>query len=400
MKEGYTFSEGVQGVQRMEASPIRVILDRAAKLRQEGKQVIPFSAGEPNFNTPETIKRAAIRAIEENFTHYGSNRGLPALRGEIAALQKRQTGIEYDPENEILVTCGGAEALNNAILTFVEAGDEVLIPTPAFVTYKNLVKYAGGKFIDIPLRPEAGFQLEPEEIERRITPHTKMLILNNPNNPSGAVYAPETLAKIAALAVKYNFLVLSDEMYSRLVYEDAEFVSMASFPGMKERTLIVNGFSKTYAMTGWRLGYVMTDKSLFAPLLKYHQYDTTCSPTFIQEGLVHALRDPQTETAVSEMIAAFAKRRKRMLKGLSDIPGLRPVTPRGAFYVMADVSDTGLSGMEFAEQLLETAHVAVVPAVGLGAACGAFVRISYAASDADIEEGLRRIAAFAAGLTK
>ncbi|OUQ78249.1 pyridoxal phosphate-dependent aminotransferase [Flavonifractor sp. An100] len=389
-----------ENAKRLEASPIRAILDRAAALRAQGKPVIPFSAGEPDFPTPEPIKAATMQAIADNYSHYASNRGLPALRKILAKKIQGDTGLAYDPETEILITSSGAEALNNSILTFVNPGDEVIIPTPAFVSYKNLVKFAGGTFVDIPLRADNGFQLDADEIEAHITSKTKMIILNNPNNPSGAVYSREVLERVAALAVKYDLLVLSDEMYSRLVYDGAEFISMAALPGMRERTIVVSGFSKSYAMTGWRLGYIATAKELAGPILKVHQYSTTCSPTFIQQGLVNSLELPETEEAVKEMLAAFARRREMIVKGLQAIPNITPVVPKGAFYVMVDVSATGKSGMEFAQELLEEHSVATVPAVGLGDSCGDYIRISYAASDEDIQEGLRRMEAFVKAISK
>ena len=389
-----------ENAKRLEASPIRATLDRAAALRAQGKPVIPFSAGEPDFPTPEPIKAATMQAIADNYSHYASNRGLPALRKILAKKIQGDTGLAYDPETEILITSSGAEALNNSILTFVNPGDEVIIPTPAFVSYKNLVKFAGGTFVDIPLRADNGFQLDADEIEAHITSKTKMIILNNPNNPSGAVYSREVLERVAALAVKYDLLVLSDEMYSRLVYDGAEFISMAALPGMRERTIVVSGFSKSYAMTGWRLGYIATAKELAGPILKVHQYSTTCSPTFIQQGLVNSLELPETEEAVKEMLAAFARRREMIVKGLQAIPNITPVVPKGAFYVMVDVSATGKSGMEFAQELLEEHSVATVPAVGLGDSCGDYIRISYAASDEDIQEGLRRMEAFVKAISK
>ena len=389
-----------ENAKRLEASPIRAILDRAAALRAQGKPVIPFSAGEPDFPTPEPIKAATMQAIADNYSHYASNRGLPALRKILAKKIQGDTGLAYDPETEILITSSGAEALNNSILTFVNPGDEVIIPTPAFVSYKNLVKFAGGTFVDIPLRADNGFQLDADESEAHITSKTKMIILNNPNNPSGAVYSREVLERVAALAVKYDLLVLSDEMYSRLVYDGAEFISMAALPGMRERTIVVSGFSKSYAMTGWRLGYIATAKELAGPILKVHQYSTTCSPTFIQQGLVNSLELPETEEAVKEMLAAFARRREMIVKGLQAIPNITPVVPKGAFYVMVDVSATGKSGMEFAQELLEEHSVATVPAVGLGDSCGDYIRISYAASDEDIQEGLRRMEAFVKAISK
>ena len=387
-----------QGAQRLEPSLIRTVLDRAAALRAEGHNVIPFSAGEPNFNTPSPIKAAAQKAIEENYTHYTSNRGLPGLRTIIAKMMEQTTGTAYDPETEIIVTSSGAEALNNAIHAFVGEGDEVIIPTPAFVSYKNLVKFTGATVVEVPLSPKECFRLDAKAIEAKITPKSKMIILNNPNNPSGAVYTREDLEAVAKLAVEHDLLVLSDEMYSRLVYDGAEFVSVTSLPGMRERAIVVSGFSKSYAMTGWRLGYLIADKALIAPMLKVHQYSTTCSPTFIQKGLVDSLEDPQTEKEVQDMLAAFAQRRQTILAGLEQIPGLTPITPRGAFYVTVDVSATGMNGMDFANKLLEEKFVATVPAIAFDGDTANLIRISYAASDEDIQEGLKRLNAFVKGL--
>ena len=387
-----------QGAQRLEPSLIRTVLDRAAALRSEGHRVIPFSAGEPNFNTPSPIKAAAQKAIEENFTHYTSNRGLPGLRTIIAKMMEQTTGTAYDPETEIIVTSSGAEALNNAIHAFVGQGDEVIIPTPAFVSYKNLVKFTGAEVVEVPLSPKECFRLDAKAIQAKITPKTKMIILNNPNNPSGAVYTREDLEAVAKLAVEHDLLVLSDEMYSRLVYDGAEFVSVTSLPGMRERAIVVSGFSKSYAMTGWRLGYLIADKALVSTMLKVHQYSTTCSPTFIQKGLVDSLEDLQTEKEVQDMLAAFAQRRKAILAGLEKIPGLTPITPRGAFYVTVDVSATGMNGMDFATRLLEEKYVATVPAAAFDGDTANLIRISYAASDEDIQEGRKRLEDFVKGL--
>ena len=382
MEKTYDITQGSTDIQRVQASPIRAILDRAAVLRSEGNKVIPLSAGEPNFNTPAPIKEAVKKAIDENYSHYGSNRGLAELRQILSAQNARETGVTYDPETEVFITSSGAEAINNAILAFVDEGDEVIIFTPAFVSYKNLVKFCGGVFVDLPLKKEDGFQIDPAALEAAVTEKTKMIILNNPR---------ESLAAVAKIAVEHNLLVVSDEMYSKLTYEDARFTSICEFPGMKERSLIISGFSKTYAMTGWRLGWILTDKKLGVSLLRMHQYSTTCSPTFIQKGLADAMLLPETQAEVSAMVGAFARRRQLILSGLDAIPQLSYVKPYGAFYVMVDVSKTGLTGQEFALRLLEEQFVATVPAIGLGDACGDFIRISYAASEEDIAEGLRRI---------
>lgn len=391
MTNSYDLTVGAKRLEKVEASPIRTILDRAAVLRGEGKPVIPFSAGEPDFNTPTDIKEATIRAITNNQTKYTSNRGYPALRKVLQDYIQRETGQEYDPENEILVTSSAAEALNNTIMTFVDEGDEVIVLTPAFISYKCLVNMCGAKYIDIPMDPEKGFQVDIEAVKAAVSDKTKMLILNNPSNPTGAVFSREVLEEICKLAVERNFLVLSDEIYSRLVYDGAQFHSVASFPGMRDRAVIISGFSKTFAMTGWRVGYIATDAKLAARILRTHQYSTTCSPTFIQVALAESMDTPRTRKQVEEMIQAFTNRRKLIMKLLDEIPQLSYVKPYGAFYIMVDVSGLGMTSTEFAQKLLEEKYVATVPAVGLDDKTGKFVRFSYATSEENIQEGLRRI---------
>lgn len=391
MTNSYDLAVGAKRLEKVEASPIRTILDRAAVLRGEGKPVIPFSAGEPDFNTPTDIKEATIRAITNNQTKYTSNRGYPALRKVLQDYIQRETGQEYDPETEILVTSSAAEALNNTIMTFVDEGDEVIVLTPAFISYKCLVNMCGAKYIDIPMDPEKGFQVDIEAVKAAVSDKTKMLILNNPSNPTGAVFSREVLEEICKLAVERNFLVLSDEIYSRLVYDGAQFHSVASFPGMRDRAVIISGFSKTFAMTGWRVGYIATDAKLAARILRTHQYSTTCSPTFIQVALAESMDTPRTRKQVEEMIQAFANRRKLIMKLLDEIPQLTYVKPYGAFYIMVDVSGLGMTSTEFAQKLLEEKYVATVPAVGLDDKTGKFVRFSYATSEENIQEGLRRI---------
>ena len=391
MTNSYDLAVGAKRLEKVEASPIRTILDRAAVLRGEGKPVIPFSAGEPDFNTPTDIKEATIRAITNNQTKYTSNRGYPALRKVLQDYIQRETGQEYDPETEILVTSSAAEALNNTIMTFVDEGDEVIVLTPAFISYKCLVNMCGAKYIDIPMDPEKGFQVDIEAVKAAVSDKTKMLILNNHSNPTGAGFSREVLEEICKLAVERNFLVLSDEIYSRLVYDGAQFHSVASFPGMRDRAVIISGFSKTFAMTGWRVGYIATDAKLAARILRTHQYSTTCSPTFIQVALAESMDTPRTRKQVEEMIQAFANRRKLIMKLLDEIPQLSYVKPYGAFYIMVDVSGLGMTSTEFAQKLLEEKYVATVPAVGLDDKTGKFVRFSYATSEENIQEGLRRI---------
>ncbi len=386
---------GARRLKKVEPSLIRTVLDRAAALREAGKPVISLSAGEPDFDTPDDIRAATMRALESGLTKYTSNRGYAPLRHALSAYIESETGTAYDPESEILVTCGAAEALNNVMLAFVDEGDEVIVPRPSFVTYRRLVDLCGGKAVDLPLDPARGWQPDLAALRAAVGEKTKMIVVNNPANPTGTVFNEAVLAEICRLAVERNVLVLSDEIYSRLVYDGAVFRSVASFPGMQERSVIVGGFSKTFAMTGWRLGYLAADRRLTERILRVHQYCTTCAPTFLQAGVAEGMRTERTRKQVMEMADAFARRRALVTERLDAIPRLSYARPYGAFYLMLDVSGLGIDGMEFSQRLLEEKYVATVPAVGLGEPTGSYVRLSYAASEADIEEGLRRIAEFA-----
>lgn len=391
MEKTYDFTNGAKRMEKVPASLIRTIMNRAAELQAEGKPMVKFSAGEPNFNTPSDIKEAAIRAITNNYTHYTSNKGYDLLRLKISKYMEDFTGVHYDAKTEILVTSSAAEALNNAMFTFVDPGDEVIIPTPSFVTYKALTAMCGATMVEIPLRGEDNFQLRLEDLEKAITPKTKMLILNNPCNPTGAVLPYETLEGISKLAQKYNFMVLADEIYGRLVYGDSKFYSLSSFPGMKDRTIIVSGFSKTFAMTGWRIGYICIAAKYLPVLLRCHQYSTTCTPTFIQVALADAMDSDLTKKQVASMIQEFANRRELVMKKLDEIPELSYSTPQGAFYILVNVSGLHMKGTEFSQKLLEEKYVATVPAIGLGENTDTYVRFSYAASQEDIIEGFKRI---------
>jgi aspartate/methionine/tyrosine aminotransferase len=397
MIKDYDIYSGAKRLDRMFISPIRAVLDKAKAMEDQGKNVIRLLAGEPDFQTPEDIKEATVRAIRANFTRYGSNRGQPRLRKAIARILGEDCCVTYDPEEEIIVTSSGAEAINNALMAFIDPGDEVILFTPAFVSYENMVYMCGGKAAAIPLKLENGFNIDLEEVEANITGKTKMIVINNPCNPTGAVYPRAVLEGLSCLAQKHNLLVFSDEIYSRLTYS-GPFCSMASLPGMKERTIVMNGFSKTYAMTGWRLGYLAADKRLISRIMKIHQYSTTCSPTFIQEGLADALFTPGTIEAVDKMIGEFALRRYAITKGLEKIPGLHFSNPEGAFYVFVNVANTGLDGDTFTSRLLDEKLVATVPGAALGKGCGDFVRLSFAASMENIALGLDRIGEFVAEL--
>ena len=272
MEKEFDILTGAKRLDEVRFSKIRTVMDMVADLRAKGEKVLALSAGEPDFDTPAPIKEAVIKALEENYTHYGSNRGYPALRKLLSEKLEKETGVSYDPETEIIFTTGGAEALNNAFMAVVDPGDEVIVFSPAFITYENLVHMCGAKLVKVPLKKENNYQIDMDDLKAAVTDKTKLLVMNNPNNPTGAVYSKECLEQVCELAKEKNFLILSDEMYSRLVYGDGKFYSIASFPDMKERTIIINGFSKTYAMTGWRVGYVAAPAKLLPSILKVHQY--------------------------------------------------------------------------------------------------------------------------------
>lgn len=388
------FLKGADRLEQVYFSPIRQVEEKANALAKEGHPVIKFSIGEPDFNTPEPIKAATIQAIKENKTHYASNRGLLELRQCIAQKLKENNGLEYDPETEILVTSGGAEVINDAFLAVLNPGDEVIVFTPAFMNYENLIHLCGAKMVGIPLKEENGFQIDPAAVKARITERTRMIVLNNPSNPLGIVFKEEVLEEIAKIAVQYNLLVFTDEMYNEILYDGVVCRSIASFPDMKIRTITMNGFSKTYAMTGWRVGYVAADSRVISNILKVHQYATTCSPTFIQYGLAAAMNSPETVSEVKKMVQVFDHRRKLVMAGLDKIGKLTYIVPEGAFYIFVNVSQTGMDGDEFASKLLNEFYVATVPGTKLGDWCKDYIRISYATSDQNLEEGLSRMDRF------
>lgn len=389
---------GARRLEKISFSPIRKMMDKTKQMQNDGLNVISFSAGEPNFNTPKDIKNATIDALNNNFTHYGSNRGLLKLRKKISEKIYNEIGIGYNPETEIIITSSGAEAINNAIISVVDPGDEVIIFTPAFISYESVVNLCNGIVVDIPLTMENNFQINIEDVKKKITDKTKLIIINNPCNPTGVVYDKEILSELSKLACENNLLVFSDEIYSNLTYDNIEYNSIASFPGMRERTIIMNGFSKTYAMTGWRVGYLLSDARLINNITKVHQYSTTCGTTFIEEGLANSLDLKSTKKEVSYMIDKFGERRKLVLDGLDKIEKLSYTKSYGAFYIFVNVSETGLTGEEFSNKLLDEKYVATVPGVGLGKECGDFIRISYATSEEDISEGLKRIKEFVESL--
>ena len=367
-------------------SGIRKFFDIASTM----KDVISLGIGEPDFTTPEPILKAGIRALENGQTHYTSNSGILALRQALSAHLESLYGVSYDPETEIIITVGGSEALNLAAIALLDPGDEVIIPTPCFVSDQACVISAGGVAVEIPCKMENNFDVDPEEIRKAITPHTKAILLGFPNNPTGAVATRENLLKIAKIAEENDLIVLSDEIYDRLVY-GVKHVCFPSLPNMQKRSLLLGGFSKDYAMTGWRIGYACGPAEILKGLLSVHQYMVMCASTVAQYAALEALKNG--EPYVLSMLAEYDRRRKLLVNGFNQI-GLPTFDPKGAFYAFPHVSVTGLDDETFSNRLLTEEHVAVVPGSAFGLGGEGFVRTCYATGYDQLEEALERIDRF------
>ncbi len=373
-------------VTALKPSGIRKFFDIAATM----EDVISLGIGEPDFTTPQPIIDAGIRSLEHGETHYTSNHGILELREAIAQNLNDLYRVQYNPANEVVVTVGVSEALYLTFTAILDPGDEVIIPTPCFVSYQAEVSLAGGKPVEVYTTMEDDFQPDPAVLEKAITPKTKAILLGYPNNPTGAVVSREKLQAIADLAEKHDLIIVSDEIYDRLVY-DFDHVCFSALPGMKDRTILLGGFSKSYAMTGWRIGYAAGPADLIKGLVRIHQYSVMSAPTISQYAALEALR--VGEPYVQEMLAAYNRRRKLIYQGLNEL-GLETFEPHGAFYVFPSVHNTGLSDEAFAERLLAEEHVAVVPGSSFGDAGAGFVRCSYATSYAKIEKALEKIGKF------
>ncbi|MBI2304878.1 MAG: aminotransferase class I/II-fold pyridoxal phosphate-dependent enzyme [Chloroflexi bacterium] len=375
-----------QRVRQIPASGIRRFFDLLASM--DG--VISLGVGEPDFPTPWHIREAAIYSLEKGYTTYTSNYGLLELRRALATHLEGRYGVCYDPDTQLLITVGVSEALDLALRAILNPGDEVLSPDPSYVSYMPGTVLAGGKFIPVPTRMETGFRVQPSDLEAKIAPRAKAILLGYPSNPTGAVMEREELLQIAQIARRHDLLVISDEIYDRLVY-GVEHTCFASLPQMPERTILLGGFSKAYAMTGWRVGYAAAPAPIIEAMMKIHQYAALCAPIMSQKAALEALR--AGEAAVLEMVADYDRRRRVMVKGLNDI-GLSCFEPQGAFYAFPSIGVTGLSSEEFAERLLVEEKVAVVPGSAFGAGGEGHVRCCYATSLAEINEALRRMARF------
>lgn len=353
------------------------------------KDVVGLTVGQPDFVTPWHIREAGMESLQKGKTYYTGNAGTDELRAEIAAYLKRRFALDYTPA-ETLVTVGGSEAIDLAIRAVVEPGDEVIVPTPCFVCYEPIVRMMGGVPVTVATKIENDFKLTPDELKAAITPRTKMLVLPYPNNPTGAILAKEDLEGLAAVLRDTNILILSDEIYAEMTY-GARHVSVASIDGMRERTILTSGFSKAYAMTGWRLGYLAAPKPMLEQMLKIHQYAIMCAPTTSQFAAVEALRNGDEDIAM--MVGEYDRRRHYILSGLREI-GIDCFEPRGAFYIFPDVRKFGLSSDEFCNRLLYEHKCAIVPGTAFGDSGEGFARISYAYSVKHITEALSRIERF------
>ena len=380
-----------QEIKIIKPSGIRKFFDIA----NEVEGVISLSIGEPDFSTPWHVREEGIRSLEAAKTWYSPNRGFMELRQEISQWLQRKYGVSYDAQKEILVTVGGSEAIDGCLRSLINPGDEVLIPEPSFVCYVPLTQMAGGKPVIIETKAEDQFRLTARDLREKITSKSKLLVMPYPNNPTGAVMRREHLLEIARVVEENNLLVLADEIYSELTYTDEGHVSFASLPGMKERTILVNGFSKTFAMTGWRLGYAAGPQELIAPMTKLHQYAIMCAPSTAQYAAIKALRNGDED--IVNMREQYNMRRRLVVDGFNKM-GLTCFEPEGAFYVFPCIKSTGMTSEKFCERLLFEQHVAVVPGNAFGQSGEGFVRVSYSYSIKHITEALKRIRKFLNGL--
>ncbi|MEO7665384.1 MAG: pyridoxal phosphate-dependent aminotransferase [Candidatus Limnocylindrales bacterium] len=366
---------------------------RARALEATGRSVIHLEVGEPDFDTPANIRDAAKRALDEGATHYPPYAGLPDLRAAIAEDAAARKGFPVNP-SQVFVTIGGKGVMVYAILALVDPGDEVIVPDPGYPIYESLTSFVGGTPVPIPIRQEDDFRLDIDRLAALITPKTKLLVINSPANPTGGVLTRGDIERIAELAIKHDLIVLADEIYGRILYDGAEHVSIASLPGMADRTVVLDGFSKTFAMTGWRLGYAIVPEWLVAAYGTLIINTVSGATTFAQRGAIEAIRGPQEP--MDEMVAEFKARRDLVVDGLNEIPGFSCVRPTGAFYVFPDISGTGFTGAELATRLLQETGVCVLAGTAFGHVGTHHIRISYANSRENLTEALSRIRGFIA----
>ena len=369
---------------------------KAKKMKADGVDVCGFGAGEPDFDTPQHIKDAAVKALADGFTKYTPSSGIPELRAAIAEKLKNDNGLDYEP-SQVIVNCGAKHSCYNAVLATCQAGDEVIIPAPYWLSYPEMVKLADASPVIVPTKEEDNFKITPDQFRDAMTPATKLIILNSPGNPTGSVYTREELQALAEVALEEEILMLSDEIYEKITYDGAESVSLASLSReIYDLTITVNGFSKAYAMTGWRLGYLAAPEPIATAIDSIQSHSTSNPTSFAQKGALAGLKGDQS--FIGEMVKAFTERRGYMYDRLTKIPGVTCVKPLGAFYMLPNLSGCGLNSTDFCSQLLDQQKVAAVPGIAFGA--DSHIRLSYACSMENIQKGLDRIEAFCGSLAK
>lgn len=373
---------------RMAPSGIRKVNEKALAMERAGEKVLHFEIGRPDFDTPEYIKKAAEQALAEGKVHYTSNFGLMELRQAIADKLKRENNVDYKA-SEVLVTVGLSEAVFAVLATILEEGDEILVPDPVWLNYINVPNLLGAKAVTYGLTEETGFQMDLEEVKAKITPKTRAIVIITPNNPTGGVLSEDVLKELADIAISNDLMVISDEVYERLIYDGAKHISIASLPGMKERTFTMNGMSKAYAMDGWRLGYVAAPEEYILAMNKFHQHNTTCAPNFVQVAAIAALTQEGDE--IKEMVKEYQRRRDYAVKAINEIPGLHCECPKGAFYIFINCKSLNMKSADLSAYLLEEAKIALVPGDVFGPGGEGYLRMSFANSYENVVEGCAQL---------
>lgn len=373
---------------RMAPSGIRKVNEKALAMERAGEKVLHFEIGRPDFDTPEYIKKAAEQALAEGKVHYTSNFGLMELRQAIADKLKRENNVDYKA-SEVLVTVGLSEAVFAVLATILEEGDEILVPDPVWLNYINVPNLLGAKAVTYGLTEETGFQMDLEDVKGKITPKTRAIVIITPNNPTGGVLSEDVLKELADIAISNDLMVISDEVYERLIYDGAKHISIASLPGMKERTFTMNGMSKAYAMDGWRLGYVAAPEEYILAMNKFHQHNTTCAPNFVQVAAIAALTQEGDE--VKEMVKEYQRRRDYAVKAINEIPGLHCECPKGAFYIFINCKSLNMKSADLSAYLLEEAKIALVPGDVFGPGGEGYLRMSFANSYENVVEGCKQL---------
>ena len=368
-------------------SGIRVMFELATQYND----LVNLCIGEPNFETPNYIKESAKKAIDDGFTHYVSNAGMLELRQAIADKYKRELGYEYTTEN-VMVAVGGTEANFLTLITIINPGDEVIVTNPCYPNYLGQIMLAGGKLVSVPIYEENKFKLQPEDLEKAITPKTKAIFLNSPNNPVGFALTKEDIEALAEIVQKHNLMVISDEVYEKIYYDGRNHFSMSQIPEVRDKVIIVNSFSKTYAMTGWRVGYVVGDKKIISKMPAMQEGIVSCVPAFIQKAAIDAINGPQDDT--KQMLADYTRRRDILIDGLNAIPGIKCIKSPGTFYAFPNIKSFGKKSVDFAIELLKEAGVVAVPGSAFGSMGEGYLRFTFANSDENLREAVRRIAEY------